>query len=157
MKPPEGVLKKHYKIDSLWYHGGALTSIQQIAASKIDTKFGGGELGQGFYVGNYGHEASTWAWHVAKGKKPTVVELEVINFDAASLKKLELSWLGAKELAISIAKSKARRTYVLKVDVVAAPIVGKNFKDTPTQLKWEGVNSAAFLNSASVIKRITKL
>lgn len=150
-------MKKNYKIDGIWYHGGALTSIQQIAASKIDTKLGGGELGQGFYVGNYGHEASAWARHVAAGKMPTVVELQVTNFGAASLKKRELSWLGAKELAILIAKSDARKTYVLNVDVVASPIVGKNFKDTPSQLKWEGTKSATFLNSGNVDKKITKL
>jgi hypothetical protein len=157
MKHPEDVLKKNYQIDGIWYHGGALTSIQQIAASKIDTKLGGGELGQGFYVGNYGHEASAWAWYVAKGKTPSVVELKVTNFGAASLKKRELSWLGAKELAILIAKSDTRRTHVLNVDVVAAPIVGKNFKDTPTQLKWEGAKSTTFLNSTDVNKMITKL
>jgi len=151
------VLKKNYEIDGTWYHGGALTSIQQIAASKIDTKLGGGELGQGFYVGNYGHEASAWAWYVAKGKKPTVVELKVNNSGTASLKKHELSWLGAKEHAISIAKADRRRTYVFNVDVVAAPIVGKHFRDTPTQLKWEGAKSAAFLNSSDVNKKITKL
>lgn len=153
----EDALKKNYEIDGTWYHGGALTSIEQIAASKIDTKLGGGELGQGFYVGNYGHEASTWAWYVAKGKKPTVVELKVNNFGAASLKKHELSWLRAKEHAIRIAKADTRRTYVFDVDVVAAPIVGKNFKDTPTQLKWEGTKSTAFLNSPNVNKSITKL
>lgn len=117
----------------------------------------GDELGQGFYVGNYGHETSAWAWHVAKGKEPTVIELRVSNFGAAGLKKQELSWLRAKEHAISIAKADTRRSHVFNVDVVAAPIVGKNFKDTPTQLKWEGTKSAKFLNSSDVSKRITKL
>ncbi|QOK91526.1 hypothetical protein HF908_08565 [Ralstonia pseudosolanacearum] len=150
-------MKKNYEIDGTWYHGGARTSIEQIAASKIDTELGGGELGQGFYVGNYGHEASAWARHVAEGKKPTVVELQVNNSRAASLKKHELSWLRAKEHAIAIAKADTRRTHIFNVDVVAAPIVGKNFKDTPTQLKWEGTKSAAFLNSSDVNKKITKL
>lgn len=153
----EEVLKKNYEIDGTWYHGGALTSIQQIAASEIDTKLGGGELGQGFYVGNYGHVASAWSWQVARDKKPTVVELKVNNSAAASLKKHELSWLRAKEHAITIAKADTRRTHVFNVDVVAAPIVGKTFKDTPTQLKWEGTKSAKFLNSSDVNKRITKL
>ncbi|PLC40004.1 hypothetical protein C0Q88_25245 [Ralstonia pickettii] len=150
-------MKKNYEIDGTWYHGGAWTSIEQIVKSKIDTKLGGGELGQGFYVGNYGHEASAWAWYVAKGKKPTVVELQVNNFQSANLNKRELSWLLAKEHAITIAKADTRRTYLFNVDVVAAPIVGKNFKDTPTQLKWEGTKSAAFLNSSEVNKKITKL
>lgn len=153
----EDVLKSKYEIDGTWYHGGALTSIQQIAASKIDTTLGGGELGQGFYVGNYGHVASAWARHVAKDKQPTVVRLEVNNSRAATLKKHELSWLRAKEHAITIAKADTRHTHVFNVDVVAAPIVGKTFKDTPTQLKWEGTKSAKFLNSSDVNKRITKL
>jgi len=151
------VLKKNYEIDGTWYHGGALSSIQQITENKIDTKLGGGELGQGFYMGNYGHEASAWARHVAEGQKPSVVELEVNNSVAAGLKKQELSWLLAKEHAIKIAKADTRRTHVFNVDVVAAPIVGKNFRDTPTQLKWEGAKSSLFLNSPNVNKRITKL
>lgn len=44
MKLMEDVLKKNYEIDDTWYHGGALKSIQQIAACKIDTSLGGGEL-----------------------------------------------------------------------------------------------------------------
>ncbi|AMP36960.1 hypothetical protein CJO78_05325 [Ralstonia solanacearum] len=68
-----------------------------------------------------------------------------------------MSWLRAKEHAIAIAKADTRRTHIFKVDVVAAPIVGKNFKDTPTQLKWEGKKSAAFLNSSDVNKKVTKL
>lgn len=150
-------MKKNYAIDGTWYHGGALSSIQEIAANKIDTRLGGGELGQGFYIGNYGHEASAWARHVAEGRKPSVVELEVSNFEGAGLTKQELSWLRAKEHAISIAKTDTRRTHVFNVDVVAAPIVGKNFRDTPDQLKWEGKNSAVFLNSSNVNKKITKL
>jgi hypothetical protein len=153
----EDKLKKNYEIDATWYHGGAKKSIQQIFKNKIDTTLGGGELGQGFYVGNYGHVASAWAKHIAKGKDPTVVKLEVKNFPAANLKKLELSWLRAKEIWITIAKADTRRTYLFNVDVVAGPIVGKNFKDTPTQLKWEGVKSAAFLNSSSISKQITQL
>lgn len=153
----ESMLKKKYEVDGTWYHGGALSSIQQIAANKIDTKLGGGELGQGFYIGNYGHEASAWARHVAKDQKPSVVELKVSSFGASGLTKRELSWLLAKECSIKIAKADRRRTHVFGVDVVAAPIVGKNFKDTPTQLKWEGAKSASFLNSLQVSKRITKL
>lgn len=86
-----------------------------------------------------------------------MVELKVSNSRAAVLSKLELSWLRAKEHAIKISKTNTRRIHVFKVDVVAAPIVGKNFKDTPTQLKWEGSKSAKFLNSSAVVKRITKL
>lgn len=150
-------MKKNYEIDGKWYHGGAFQSIEQIAANKIDTHVGGGELGQGFYIGNYGHEASAWARYVAKGQQPSVVELKVNNSQAENLLKKELSWLLAKEHALKIAKADTRRTHVFNVDVVAAPIVGKSFKDTPTQLKWEGKKSAAFLNSANVNKRITKL
>jgi len=150
-------LKKNYEIDGTWYHGGANASAQQIVASNIDTQLGGGELGQGFYVGNYGHVASAWARHVAKGKDPTVVELKVANFRESNLQKRELSWLRAKEILIMITKANVRRTHVLGFDVVAGPIVGKNFKDTPTQLKWEGNKSATFLNSVNINKKIIKL
>lgn len=150
-------MKKSYEIDRKWYHGGSLASIQQIASNKIDTDLGGGELGKGFYVGNYGHEASAWARHVAKDSKPSVIELDVENFASARLKKLELSWLLAKEHAIKIAKGSMRRSHIFNVDVVASPIVGKNFRDTPSQLKWEGVASSKFLNSANVKKKMIKL
>lgn len=150
-------MKKIYEIDGAWYHGGSLSSIQRIADSQISTELGGGELGQGFYVGNYGHVASAWARHVAKNEKPSVVALNVDGFLDASLTKRELSWLRAKEVMLEVAKTGARRTHRLAVDVVAAPIVGRNFIDTPSQLKWEGKRSEVFLNSENVGKNITKL
>lgn len=134
-----------------------MSSIRQIAADKIDTTLGGGELGLGFYIGNYGHEASAWARHVVKDDKPAVVELRVTGFTESHLTKLELSWLRAKEHLIKIAQTNSRRSYQFNRDVVAAPIVGKAFKDTPIQLKWEGQKSSTFLNSTSVLKKITKL
>lgn len=134
-----------------------MSSIQQIAANNINTSLGGGELGLGFYIGNYGHEASAWARHVVKTDKPAVVELRVTGFQQSNLTKLELSWLGAKEYLIRISRTNSRRSFQFNSDVVAAPIVGKAFRDTPTQLKWEGQNSSAFLNSAKVTKKITKL
>ncbi|WP_426116714.1 hypothetical protein [Massilia sp. PWRC2] len=149
-------MKVEYEIDGTWYHGGTHSSVTGISAGKISTNMGGGELGIGFYIGNFGHLASAWAKHKNR-KDAAVAEIEIVDFKGSGLGKLELSWLSAKEKYINIRLTAAQRTFKFGKDVIAAPIVGKAISCAPVQLKWEGSESATYLNSPSVAKVITKL
>lgn len=149
-------MKVNYEIDGNWFHGGTRSAVTEIINSKISTELGGGELGVGFYIGNYGHLASAWARHKNR-RDAAVAEIIVTNFKKSGLKKLELSWLSAKENYINIILKGKQRTFNFDSDVVAAPIVGKAISSSPVQLKWEGKSSAKYLNSTFVAKKITNL
>jgi hypothetical protein len=149
-------LKINYEIDGSWYHGGTRSAVKEVSNSKISTDLGGGELGVGFYIGNYGHLASAWARHKNR-RDAAVVEIRVTDFKKSGLKKLELSWLSAKENYINIGLQGKQRTFNFGSDVVAAPIVGKVISCSPVQLKWEGKSSENYLNSTLIAKKITNL
>lgn len=149
-------MNSKYTIDGTWYHGGSSKAVAAISNAQIDTSLGGGELGVGFYIGNFGHLASAWARHKDR-HDAAVTELAINAFGKSGLSKKELGWLLAKEHYIKIRVIGAQRTFQFGVDVVAAPIVGRDILYSPIQLKWEGHKSQCYLNSPSIKKKITKL
>ncbi|WEF32945.1 hypothetical protein [Pseudoduganella chitinolytica] len=149
-------MKPTYHVDGSWYHGSTQAAIRSIHGNRIETSLGGGELGLGFYIGNYGHVASAWARHKDK-HDAAVVELRLNAFASTDLTKLDLSWLLAKERYLQIGRERTTRTHLFHHDVVAAPIVGRAMPGSPLQLKWEGDASKSFLNSSAVVKILTRL
>lgn len=149
-------MKPTYDIHGTWYHGGTLSAVKAINDNKIKTSVGGGELGVGFYIGNFGHVASAWARHKNR-EDAAVAQIDLSGFSGTGLRKLELSWLSAKEHYIKIGLSGKQRIYNFGHDVVAAPIVGRAMACCPVQLKWEGIRSEGYLNSSLVHKKIAKI
>lgn len=132
------------------YHGSDENSVKTLMQGNIDVTMGGGELGQGFYLGNMLHVAKAWAMN--KHKSKAVLEIEVEDSELESLEPLVLSYKEACEKRASIRKKSKQRTYIFNKNVVWAPIVGTKKIETD-QLKWESVNSQTLLNGNKVVRR----
>jgi len=57
------------------YHGTTPASATQILTGVFDVTLGGGELGRGFYTGQYPHVAKAWAYQKSGATKKNVVEI----------------------------------------------------------------------------------
>jgi hypothetical protein len=135
------------------YHGTSTTSVIALASGKVNVTLGGGELGQGFYTGEYLHEAKAWAYHKSGDKQQNVVcfsapdtEIEKLHFavldqGAASLKRYQIK------------KAGHTRTHLFKVDLVWAPIVGSE-RASGEQYKWESKKAEVLLNGPLTAKAI---
>ncbi|WP_196599646.1 hypothetical protein [Pectinatus frisingensis] len=134
----------------LMYHGSDENSIQKLIQGNIDVTIGGGELGQGFYLGNMLYIAKAWAMN--KHNSKAVLQIEVADNELESLDPLLLSYEEACEKRSSIRKESKQRTYIFYANVVWAPIVGTK-KIEADQLKWESANSQTLLNSNKVFRR----
>ncbi|MEL0639414.1 hypothetical protein V6260_02205 [Pseudoalteromonas aliena] len=131
------------------FHGTAEAHAEKIIDGKVDVSLGGGELGQGFYLGTALHVAKAWA--VQMHKSESVVEFqfdddEFWNFDIQSLNEIE-----AIEYRSNIRASGQTRNYKFNKDIVWGPIVGgpKVYSD---QHKWESKNGENFLNGGKVLR-----
>ncbi|ANQ55800.1 hypothetical protein ACEZN7_003176 [Vibrio parahaemolyticus] len=137
----------------LSYHGTLESDGKTIISGGIKVNSGGGELGQGFYLGDMAHEAFAWAKkRGARHKKPHAVvkfemtEVDFFSFDILSIDrdialywKREIKYIGAPQ------------TYNFGVDVVWSPIVGGNIEDA-NQYKWESPSAEVYLNGSSVLR-----
>lgn len=135
------------------YHGTSSTIAARIAQGNVNVTLGGGELGQGFYTGEHLYLAKAWALQVHKDKTKNVVEfetpdkvvesmdIEILDHGMASLKKVEIRRLNLT------------RGYKFGVDMVWAPIVGKE-KISGDQYKWESKISENFLNNSNCQRSI---
>lgn len=74
----------------IYYHGTDATSALTIASHKIDVTKGGGELGQGFYVGSLLHKAFAWAYNKSSKQKGKVVEFNINDDDFLQVQRI---WL----------------------------------------------------------------
>ena len=63
------------------FHGTSPTVAASLAAGGVDVTQGGGELGVGFYTGEYLHVAKAWAIHRYGAKQQNVVEFDVDDHD----------------------------------------------------------------------------
>jgi uncharacterized protein YneR len=132
------------------YHGTEDQHANHLVDGKVDTSLGGGELGQGFYLGTALHVAKAWAKQMHNCE--AVVEFQINDddfwrFDIESLTDVE-----ALEYRSVIRAKGLTRTYKFSKDVVWGPIVGgpKVYAD---QHKWESSNGERFLNGHKVLRR----
>lgn len=135
------------------YHGTSSTTAATLAAGGVNVTQGGGELGVGFYTGQYLHVAKTWAIHRYGHKNSNVVEFEV---DDDEVQCFQIEFLSAGEASstrANIKRSGTTRTHTFNCDLVWSPIVGTD-KIMSDQHKWESIRSERSLNSASWPKKI---
>lgn len=129
------------------YHGTHNKFIRQICNKQIDPSKGGGELGQGFYVGNLAHQAYSWAWHRYKSDY-CVIEFDIDDkqFQLLRIKWLNKSWAMRKWKELK--RSQQESTYKFGVDVVWSHLLGGNISNM-YQIKFEDTQTAKrFINSA---------
>ncbi|HIQ43945.1 MAG TPA: DUF3990 domain-containing protein [Pseudomonas oleovorans] len=131
------------------YHGTSDSSANDLLEGRIDISKGGGELGQGFYLGTALHVAKAWAKQMHDCE--TVIEFQIDdndfwNFDIQSLNEIEVI-----EHRSTIRARGETRSFKFNKDIVWGPIVGgpKVYSD---QHKWESPNGERFLNSSSVLR-----
>ena len=164
------------------YHGTDLGSAETISSGEIKVCNGGGELGAGFYTGDWLYAAKAWAWN-RHSKSTSVVRLIVLSSDFPDINVLHLELAQAIFYMTEIRRTNKKRLPVFGVDIVLAPIVGGGAsilayfdyiraggtyypwlyidgipvwskKIEPNQQKWESDKSERFLNSGKVQREI---
>lgn len=134
------------------YHGTKIPDATSIVAGAIDITKGGGELGMGFYTGEYLWVAKTWARNMHKGNA-AVVELNVPDDDYFKLDPLLLSRVEALAERKKIKTNSATRTHTFGSNVVWSPIVGTTRIDAD-QHKFESLVSELLLNNSATPRKI---
>ena len=133
------------------YHGTKKTVAISIVAGAIDVSKGGGELGMGFYTGEYLWVAKAWARNRHK-HDAAVVELSVPEDEYFKLEPLLLSRTDALSERNRIKAAATTRTHTFNANVVWSPIVGTTRVDAD-QHKFESKASEALLNSATIPRK----
>lgn len=133
------------------YHGTKKSDAALIVDGSIDITKGGGELGMGFYTGEYLWVAKSWARNVHKADA-AVVELSVPDDDYFKLEPLLLSRTDALAERNKIKAASATRTYTFGSNVVWSPIVGTTRVDAD-QHKFESKASEALLNDSKTPRK----
>ena len=129
------------------YHGTNVKYSEDLCNGQIDPSRGGGELGQGFYVGNLAHQAYSWAWHNYK-KNYCVIEFDIDDkqFQHLKIKWLNKSWATRKWRELQ--RTNQEGTYTFGVDVVWSHLLGGNISNM-YQVKFEDtLNAKLFINNA---------
>jgi hypothetical protein len=135
------------------YHGSSASAVSKIATGKVDVTLGGGELGRGFYTGQYLHEAKAWAFQRSGDRRRNVVVLSTPDTQVVSLVFEVLDYRYASLRRSQIKKSGETRTYLFGKDLVWAPIVGTT-RASGDQFKWESQAAEFLLNGAQTIRKI---
>jgi hypothetical protein len=130
------------------YHGTSPAIAASLAAGGVDVTQGGGELGMGFYTGEYLHVAKAWAIHRHGARRENVVEFNVDDNQLLALDLVRLSAGQASVIRANLKRKGATRTHTFSCDMVWSPIVGTD-KIQSDQHKWESSRSEASLNSAA--------
>lgn len=111
------------------YHGTSKEFVNDLTSGKIDITKGGGEFGQGFYVGNNLHLVSAWAWQKFQ-ENMSIVEYEINDSSLPTLRILILSKTQAKAIRYKLVKKRRKRQLYFKDnDLVIGPVVGRPFSD----------------------------
>lgn len=132
------------------YHGTSDTTANDLVAGKIDIKVGGGELGMGFYTGDFLWVAKSWAAN-RHGLNGAVLHVEVNYKDFFDLEPLLLSRLDALKQRDEIRKTRTTRTHTFNGNVVWSPIVGTTRIDAD-QYKFESIKAERLLNGPDVTR-----
>jgi hypothetical protein len=128
------------------YHGTSNSISNEILIKGVDFSKGGGELGQGFYVGDLLHQACAWAWNKYK-KEYSVL---VFNLNDEDFLKLNIDVLDSEQasrLRCRLRAEKKQHTYIRGVDAIWSPVVGKRIPNF-NQIKFES-SSREFIKSTN--------
>lgn len=131
------------------YHGTDEDSAEHIMRNNINVRQGGGELGQGFYVGNLAHQAFVWAYYKGKrvGRRYGVIQFNIEDRAFNQLQRLYLTRHQAAGKRLQMRDEGSQRTYIFEVDAVIAPVVGGRYIPHFTQIKFEGDIGQDFINA----------
>jgi hypothetical protein len=137
----------------LSYHGTLELDGNTIISGAISVKAGGGELGEGFYLGDMAHEAFAWAKKKgARYNKPySVVKFEMSEIDFFCFNILVFERDIAHYWKRRIKYRGATQSYNFGADIVWSPIVGGNIEGAE-QYKWESIVAETYLNGSSVLR-----
>lgn len=135
------------------FHGTLQAAAAHLATGAVDVTLGGGELGRGFYSGQYLHQAKAWAAHKSRGmeKQLNVVSFSVTETDLWQLNIVPLDRIAAVANCIKIKRQDSTRTFQFEADLVWAPIVGTG-RINGDQYKWESALAQLLLNGAQVVR-----
>lgn len=129
------------------YHGTNQSSRNSIIGppTNVDANKGGGEMGQGFYVGENMSMAISWA--KGRWKKPSVLEFDVSNKLYAQL---NFKQLGHNQILNDWQQFKRKgihRTYKYGYDIVFGPLATNPFA---VQYKFETISAESLLNNSNI-------
>lgn len=142
---------KEKKIYQEWFHGTNVNNAQIIIKQGVNVKLGGGELGQGFYVGNYHRKAIAWAFH--KNNKQEIKN-SVLTLTISPYLKLKYKYIGLEKGKLNYAnikKNKLHKSFKYNVDLVQSKVMGINYYGF-RQLKFESDTAEKLLNGKLTIK-----
>jgi uncharacterized protein YneR len=131
------------------YHGTSDLYANDLLEGRVDVSIGGGELGQGFYLGTALHVAKAWAKQ--RHDCETVIEFQIDDNDFWSFEILSLNAIETIEHRSIVRKEDQTRSFRFNKDIVWGPIVGgpKVYSD---QHKWESSKGESFLNGTQVLR-----
>lgn len=131
-----------------YYHGTEGMYIHPIFSTGATVSRGGGELGQGFYVGSSMWRAFSWAWQKANKNGHSFYGVIEYQIDEVGLFNLNLLCKNraSTELRYAILKqTNTENSWNSHHDAIWAPIVGRGVKDA-YQIKFESILGETFIN-----------
>ncbi|WP_158900133.1 hypothetical protein [Burkholderia sp. L27(2015)] len=131
------------------FHGTSESIAHDLRDAKVDVTVGGGELGQGFYLGTALHVAKAWAKQ--RHDCETVVEFRFSEDHFWTFDIHTLDRAAAIEARSDIRAFERQRTFNFGKDMVWSPIVGGPLLYCD-QHKWESAGGENFLNSSDVLR-----
>lgn len=129
------------------YHGTNKKSKKDILGPpvNIEVKKGGGELGQGFYVGE--NLSLAIAWAKGKHKDASVLEIDVSNSKYAQLNVKQLSHRQVLNDWKQIQTLRKRNKHKYNFDVVFGPLATNPYA---VQYKFESETAGYLLNQSNI-------
>lgn len=118
--------------------------------NNIDVCLGGGEFGQGFYLGENISLAVIWATGTLGQQNGAVLEFDINDLKYVRLHLKQLNSRTAKNTYNQLKRSRELRTYIFGVDVVFGPLVTNLYA---AQYKFESKPTAEdFLNQTHITR-----
>jgi hypothetical protein len=133
------------------FHGSDKATTKKLENGQIRVDLGGGELGRGFYCGDWQYRAKAWAER--RFGNPSVLKIVVDDDDFLGLDPLLLNKSEAIAHRQEIKNAGKTRSFEFKVSAVWAPVVGIPSSDF-NQVKWESKKTEPYLNGSKVKRRI---
>ena len=138
------------------HHGTTQASANRMFEGNIDATMGSGELGQGFYTGEYFYEAVAWTNHAHKRKPKAILIIEIQELDFWNLSVSSMDYHETVRLMQYLKANSKTSSYTKGVDVIWADIVGATHRSIHgDQMKFEKGTSETLLNGDSVYRSVT--